>query len=84
MYFFPQQIDQVDARIKAVQLVGKLLVLSNLGFGREHRPVFSEFLRRFSDKSTEVRLTSLACAKAVYQANTSADEARCILGNLIR
>ncbi|KAH0466271.1 hypothetical protein IEQ34_006374 [Dendrobium chrysotoxum] len=72
-------IDQVDARMKAVQLVGKLMVLSKLYFGQEHQPVYSEFLRRFSDKSTDVRLASLAWAKAVYQANASADEARCTL-----
>ncbi|XP_028553543.1 sister chromatid cohesion protein PDS5 homolog A-B [Dendrobium catenatum] len=72
-------IDQVDARMKAVQLVGKLMVLSKLNFGREHRPVYSEFLRRFSDKSADVRLASLEWAKAVYQANASADEARCTL-----
>ncbi|XP_020578529.1 sister chromatid cohesion protein PDS5 homolog A isoform X2 [Phalaenopsis equestris] len=72
-------IDQVDARMKAVQLIGKLLVLSKLYFGQEHRQVFAEFLRRFSDKSTEVRLASLAWAKEVYQANTSADEAQSVL-----
>ncbi|KAG0502674.1 hypothetical protein HPP92_002746, partial [Vanilla planifolia] len=72
-------IDQVDARLKAVQLVGKLLVISNLCFVRDHRPVFIEFLRRFSDKSVEVRLASLDWAKEGYLVNPIADEAQRIL-----
>ncbi|XP_010912048.2 sister chromatid cohesion protein PDS5 homolog B isoform X2 [Elaeis guineensis] len=71
--------DQVDVRLEAVHLIGKLLVLSNLHFGREYRSVFVEFLKRFSDKSAEIRIAAIECAKACYMADTSGSEAHDIL-----
>ncbi|XP_008785877.2 sister chromatid cohesion protein PDS5 homolog A [Phoenix dactylifera] len=71
--------DQVDVRLEAVHLIGKLLVLSNLHFGNEYRSVFVEFLKRFSDKSAEIRIAAIECAKTCYMADTSRSEARDIL-----
>ncbi|KAM0917251.1 hypothetical protein ACQ4PT_009670 [Festuca glaucescens] len=55
--------DQVDIRLEAVQLIGRLLVFSNLRFGQENQLVFMEFLKRFSDKSAEVRIAAIDAAK---------------------
>ncbi|XP_077248838.1 ARM repeat superfamily protein isoform X2 [Tasmannia lanceolata] len=66
--------DQVDVRIKAVHLVGKIFALSGRHLGHEYRQLFVEFLKRFSDKSVEVRVSSLGCAKAFLIAHPSGTE----------
>ncbi|KAJ4700670.1 sister chromatid cohesion protein PDS5-like A isoform X1 [Melia azedarach] len=63
------QIDQVDVRIKAVNLIGKLSALPENHLANRYPELFAEFLKRFSDKSAEVRLSALQCAKACYLAN---------------
>lgn len=73
------QSEQVDIRLEAVHLIGRLLALSNLHFGQENKAVFTEFLRRFSDKSAEVRIAAIDAAKACYMDKSSGDEAREIL-----
>lgn len=73
--------DQVDIRLKAVHLIGRLLALSNLRFGQENKVVFIEFLRRFSDKSAEVRIAAIDAAKACYM-DVSGVEAQDILTSL--
>lgn len=73
----------MDVRLEAVHLIGKLLVLSNLHFGQEYRSVFVEFLKRFSDKSSEIRIAAIECAKACYMADTSGSEARDILSEYL-
>ncbi|KAK4391079.1 Sister chromatid cohesion protein pds5 [Sesamum angolense] len=62
--------DQVDVRIKALNLIRKLL-LHGQHFAREYPHVFIELLNRFSDKSAEVRVTALSCARALYTTNPS-------------
>ncbi|KAG8378272.1 hypothetical protein BUALT_Bualt08G0120300 [Buddleja alternifolia] len=66
--------DQVDVRIKALNLIRKLLTLPGQHVAHEYPHVFIELLNRFSDKSAEVRLTALSCAKALYMTNPSARE----------
>ncbi|CAN0892422.1 Sister chromatid cohesion protein PDS5 homolog B [Linum grandiflorum] len=61
--------DQVDVRLKAVNLLGKLLVLHGDHFAQQHHNLLLEFKNRFSDKSVGVRLSALQCAKASYIAN---------------
>jgi len=73
--------DQVDIRLEAVHLIGRLLAFSNLHFGKENKVVFIEFLRRFSDKSAEVRIAAIDAAKACYM-DVSGDEAQHILSSL--
>ncbi|KAG4954297.1 hypothetical protein JHK87_039891 [Glycine soja] len=59
---------EVDVRIKAVNLVGKLFALQHPVVQKYHE-LFVEFLKRFSDKSVDVRISALQCAKAFYLAN---------------
>ena len=72
--FFYLQTDQVDVRIKAVNLIGKLLLRPEYHLAQRYRALFVEFLKRFSDKSSEVRVTALQCAKACCLANPSGIE----------
>ncbi|XVF64578.1 hypothetical protein PTKIN_Ptkin09bG0180000 [Pterospermum kingtungense] len=66
--------DQVDVRIKAVNLIGKLILRPEYHLAQRYRALFVEFLKRFSDKSSEVRVTALQCAKACCLANPSGIE----------
>ncbi|XP_030933150.1 sister chromatid cohesion protein PDS5 homolog A isoform X6 [Quercus lobata] len=66
--------DQVDVRIKAVNLVGKLFALPKRHVAQHYRDLFLEFLKRFSDKSVEVRVSALQCVKAFYMASPSGTE----------
>ncbi|XP_057795772.1 sister chromatid cohesion protein PDS5 homolog B [Salvia miltiorrhiza] len=63
--------DQVDVRIKVLNLIKKLLMLQGKNVAREYPCVLNELLNRFSDKSAEVRLTALTSAKALYITNLS-------------
>ncbi|CAO2182211.1 unnamed protein product [Urochloa humidicola] len=74
--------EQVDIRLEAVHLIGRLLAFSNLNFGKQNKSVFIEFLKRFSDKSAEVRIAAIDAAKACYMDKSSGDEARDILTSL--
>ncbi|XP_027940300.1 sister chromatid cohesion protein PDS5 homolog A isoform X2 [Vigna unguiculata] len=60
--------DEVDVRIKAVNLVGKLFALQHR-VAQKYPDLFVEFLKRFSDKSVDVRISALQCAKVFYLAN---------------
>ncbi|VAH66427.1 unnamed protein product [Triticum turgidum subsp. durum] len=71
--------DQVDIRLEAVHLIGRLLVFSNLRFGQENQILFREFLKRFSDKSAEVRIAAIDAAKACYIAASSGNVAQNVL-----
>ncbi|CAH9134640.1 unnamed protein product [Cuscuta epithymum] len=66
--------DQVDVRIKALDLIGKLLSLPGNLVAKEYRHLFMEFLNRFSDKSVEVRLNALSWAKTFCTANSVGTE----------
>ncbi|OMO55532.1 Armadillo-like helical [Corchorus olitorius] len=61
--------DQVDVRLKAVNLIGKLLLQSEYRIAQRYHALFLEFLKRFSDKSSEVRVAALQCAEACCLAN---------------
>lgn len=77
------QSDQVDVRIKAVNLVGKLFTLPEHHAAQKYHDLFMEFLNRFSDKSVDVRISALQCAKAIYVANTSGREFHQIICKLL-
>ncbi|KAE8694757.1 esterase-like [Hibiscus syriacus] len=68
------QTDQVDARIKAVNLIGKLILCPEYRVAQRYHVLFVEFLKRFADKSSEVRVAALQCAKACCLANPSGIE----------
>lgn len=65
------QTDQVDVRIKALNLIKKLLVLQGKSFAQEYPCLLKEFLNRFSDKSADVRRTALSSSKTLYITNLS-------------
>ncbi|CAH8358562.1 unnamed protein product [Eruca vesicaria subsp. sativa] len=71
--------DQVDVRIKALNLAGRIFAQSNHCSGELYRDLFVEFLRRFSDKSAEVRMAALKCGKQCYLANPSGIKASGVL-----
>ncbi|GLJ40362.1 hypothetical protein SUGI_0830400 [Cryptomeria japonica] len=74
--------DQVDVRLKAVHLLGKLFALHGRHVAQEYHQLFAEFLKRFSDKTVEVRLAAVECAKDCFLANPSGNEASEILSGL--
>lgn len=76
------QTDQVDVRIKAVNLLGRLFSVPGHHVANEYRQLFLEFLKRFSDKSVEVRLGAVECAKTCYMVNPSGTEAIEVLSKL--
>ncbi|XP_022131924.1 sister chromatid cohesion protein PDS5 homolog A isoform X2 [Momordica charantia] len=66
--------DQVDVRIKAVKIIGRLLALPEHHVAKKYRGLFMEFLKRFCDKSAEVRIHAIQCAKDCYMANPASSE----------
>ncbi|PHT45544.1 hypothetical protein CQW23_14702 [Capsicum baccatum] len=66
--------DQVDVRIKALGLMRKVFSLPGNHFAQDYHQLFVEFLNRTCDKSAEVRLITLSCAKAFYMTNPSGKE----------
>ncbi|KAG6507208.1 hypothetical protein ZIOFF_032549 [Zingiber officinale] len=74
--------EQVDIRLRAVRLVGNLLAKSELRFGQTYYAFFVEFLNRFSDKSTEIRIATIECARECYMAHPFGKEAHDILSAL--
>ncbi|ESR47424.1 hypothetical protein CICLE_v10003517mg, partial [Citrus x clementina] len=75
-------VDQVDVRIKAVNLIGKICAQPDNCLADRYPELFVEFLKRFSDKSAEVRLNALRCAKACYLGGPFRKESREILAAL--
>ncbi|XP_027368350.1 sister chromatid cohesion protein PDS5 homolog A [Abrus precatorius] len=71
--------DQVDVRIKAVNLVGKLFALPEHHVAQKYHELFVEFLKRFSDRSVDVRISALQCAKALCLANPHGRESHEII-----
>ncbi|XP_047321623.1 sister chromatid cohesion protein PDS5 homolog B [Impatiens glandulifera] len=74
--------DQVDVRIKALNLVGRLLALPRNCDTQTYQYLYLEFVKRFSDISAEVRLTALSCAKTLYMSNPRGAESYEILTTL--
>ncbi|XP_016466169.1 sister chromatid cohesion protein PDS5 homolog B isoform X1 [Nicotiana tabacum] len=74
--------DQVDVRIKALGLMKRIFSLPGNHFAQDYHQLFVEFLNRSCDKSAEVRLITLACAKAFYMTNPSAKESLKVLAAL--
>lgn len=74
------QKDKVNVRLKAVAVLGRLFALPGRQFAQEYPGVFSEFLKRFSDKVVEVRVAVVNCARAFMEANPTGEQASEILG----
>ncbi|XP_027150474.1 sister chromatid cohesion protein PDS5 homolog A-B-like [Coffea eugenioides] len=74
--------DQVDVRIKALNLLRKCFSLPGHNIAEEYHNLFMDFLNRFTDKSAEVRLCALSCGKALYTNNPSGTGSSQILTEL--
>lgn len=77
------QSDQVDVRRKAVNFVGKLISLPRSRIAQDYGPLFSEFLKKFSDVSAEVRVCSVQCVKSYYLSNPPGPESDSLLSKLL-
>lgn len=71
--------DQVDVRITAIKFVGRLFSIPGRHVAQEYHHLFIEFLNRFSDKSGEVRLNAVLCAKPFCLTNSAGEESVALL-----
>lgn len=62
--------------------MGKIFALQH-HVAKKYHELFVEFLKRFSDKSVDVRISALQCAKAFYLANPYGTESREIMSKLL-
>lgn len=75
-------IDQVDVRLKEVHLLGRLFALPEKNVAHEYHQLFAEFLKRLSNKTIEVRLVVVECAKECFLENSFGTEASKILSGI--
>ncbi|XP_062162943.1 sister chromatid cohesion protein PDS5 homolog A [Alnus glutinosa] len=61
--------DQLDTRLKAVRLVGDLFALPGSAISEAFQPIFSEFLKRLTDRLVEVRMCVLEHVKSCFLSN---------------
>lgn len=73
------QTDQLDIRLKAVGLVGDLFALPGSAISEAFQPIFSEFLKRLTDRGVEVRMSVLECVKNCLLSNPLRAEASQII-----
>ncbi|XP_024962740.1 sister chromatid cohesion protein PDS5 homolog A isoform X3 [Cynara cardunculus var. scolymus] len=71
--------DQVDVRITAIKFVGRLFSIPGRHVAQEYHHLFIEFLNRFSDKSAEVRLNAVLCAKPFCLTNPPGEQSVALL-----
>ncbi|XP_022142523.1 sister chromatid cohesion protein PDS5 homolog A isoform X2 [Momordica charantia] len=74
--------DELDTRLKAVGLVGDLFSLPGSSISEVFQPVFSEFLKRLTDRIVEVRMSVLVHVKSCLLSNPLRDEASEIISAL--
>lgn len=69
------QTDQLDVRLKAVKLLGDLFSSTERPISESFRPLFSEFLKRLTDRVVEVRISVIEHVKNFLILNPSRPEA---------
>lgn len=69
------QTDQLDTRLKAVNLVGDLFSLPGSTISEPFQPIFSEFLKRLTDRVVDVRMSVLEHVKSCMLSNPFRAEA---------
>ncbi|KAL8099999.1 hypothetical protein AgCh_032310 [Apium graveolens] len=74
--------DNIDIRLKAVRLVGDLFALPESAISETFLPIFSEFLKRLTDRVVEVRMSVLEYVKRCLLSNPSRAEAPQIISAL--
>lgn len=62
------QVEEVDIRMKAVRLLGKLFSSPHADYAREYNRSFKDFCCRFIDASADIRLEMIANGAAVMKA----------------
>ncbi|KAK7303437.1 hypothetical protein RJT34_14343 [Clitoria ternatea] len=67
--------DQLETRLKAVNLVGDIISLPGSSITEAFQPVFSEFLKRLSDRDFGVRMSTLEHVKTCLLSNPLRAEA---------
>ncbi|KAK7292494.1 hypothetical protein RIF29_08275 [Crotalaria pallida] len=61
--------DQLETRLKAVNLVGDIIGISESSIPEALQPIFSEFLKRLTDRVVEVRMSVLEHVKSCLLSN---------------
>lgn len=74
--------DELDTRLKAVKLVGDLFALPASGTSETFQPVFSEFLKRLTDREVGVRMSVLEHVRSCLVSEPSRAEAPQIISAL--
>ncbi|KAL5769361.1 hypothetical protein ACOSQ2_016144 [Xanthoceras sorbifolium] len=74
--------DQLDTRLKAVGLVGDLFALPGTAIPEAFQPIFSEFLKRLTDRVVAVRMSVLEHVKSCLLSDPSRAEAPQIISAL--
>ncbi|KAL2603500.1 hypothetical protein GLYMA_09G014600v4 [Glycine max] len=74
--------DQLETRLKAVNLVGDIIALPGFSTAEAFQPTFSEFLKRLTDRDFGVRMSVLEHVKSCLLSNPSRAEARQIISAL--
>ncbi|RDX94616.1 Sister chromatid cohesion protein PDS5-like B, partial [Mucuna pruriens] len=67
--------DQLETRLKAVNLVGDIIALPGSSIAEEFQPTFSEFLKRLTDRDFGVRMSVLEHVKSCLLSNPLRAEA---------
>ncbi|KAG9448592.1 hypothetical protein H6P81_008557 [Aristolochia fimbriata] len=74
--------DKLNVRLKAVKLLGELFSLSGHAISQTFQPLFSEFLKRLTDRVVEVRISVIEHVKNCILSNPSRAEALEIIAAL--
>ncbi|KAG4143844.1 hypothetical protein ERO13_D06G217750v2 [Gossypium hirsutum] len=74
--------DQLDTRLRAVRLVGSLFALPGANICEAFQPIFSEFLKRLTDRVVDVRMSVLEHVKICLLSDPSRPEAHQIISAL--
>ncbi|GAB2252670.1 hypothetical protein Droror1_Dr00005517 [Drosera rotundifolia] len=74
--------DKLETRLKAVNLAGQLFSLPGSSVSKEFEQIFSEFLKRLTDRVVEVRMAVLGHIKNCLLSNPSRPEASQIFAAL--
>eukprot|EP00253_Pinus_taeda_P014590 PITA_14590 len=72
------QSELSDVRLSSVKLLGRIFALPGHGLAKEFQPLLSEFLKRFTDNSVEVRLAAVRYAKECLLSNPFRPESTAI------
>ncbi|KAI5414430.1 sister chromatid cohesion protein PDS5 homolog A isoform X3 [Lathyrus oleraceus] len=74
--------NQLETRLKAMNLVGDMISIPGTSIPEAFQPIFSEFLKRLSDRVVEVRMSALEHVKNCLLLNPFRAEASQILSAL--